>query len=54
MEKCSLGEPTVTLDETKYREYLEENLVESAKDLRVVKRLVFQQNNDPKHKASAH
>uniref|UniRef100_A0A8K9V1Q1 Transposase Tc1-like domain-containing protein n=1 Tax=Oncorhynchus mykiss TaxID=8022 RepID=A0A8K9V1Q1_ONCMY len=32
---------------------LEENLMESAKDLRLGRRFVFQQDNDPKHKAKS-
>ena len=39
------------MDGAKYRTILEENLMESAKDLRL--RCVFQQDNDPKHKAKS-
>ena len=39
------------MDGAKYRTILEENLMESAKDLRLGRRFVFQQDNDPKHKA---
>uniref|UniRef100_A0A8K9XYG5 Tc1-like transposase DDE domain-containing protein n=1 Tax=Oncorhynchus mykiss TaxID=8022 RepID=A0A8K9XYG5_ONCMY len=40
-------------DGAKYRTILEENLMESAKDLRLGRRFVFQQDNDPKHKAKS-
>uniref|UniRef100_A0A673Y5D8 Tc1-like transposase DDE domain-containing protein n=1 Tax=Salmo trutta TaxID=8032 RepID=A0A673Y5D8_SALTR len=35
----------------KYRENLDENLLLSAKDLRLGRRFTFQQDNDPKHTA---
>ena len=35
----------------KYREILDENLLESAQDLRLGRRFTFQQDNDPKHTA---
>uniref|UniRef100_A0A8K9UMA1 Tc1-like transposase DDE domain-containing protein n=1 Tax=Oncorhynchus mykiss TaxID=8022 RepID=A0A8K9UMA1_ONCMY len=41
------------MDGAKYRTILEENLMESAKDLRLRRRFVFQQDNDPKHKAKS-
>uniref|UniRef100_A0A803KD47 Tc1-like transposase DDE domain-containing protein n=1 Tax=Xenopus tropicalis TaxID=8364 RepID=A0A803KD47_XENTR len=41
------------MDGAKYRAILEENLLESAKDLRLGRRFTFQQDNDPKHKARA-
>uniref|UniRef100_A0A669ESK4 Transposase Tc1-like domain-containing protein n=1 Tax=Oreochromis niloticus TaxID=8128 RepID=A0A669ESK4_ORENI len=41
------------MDGAKYRATLEENLLESAKDLRLGRRFTFQQDNDPKHKARA-
>uniref|UniRef100_A0AAZ3NQ26 Tc1-like transposase DDE domain-containing protein n=1 Tax=Oncorhynchus tshawytscha TaxID=74940 RepID=A0AAZ3NQ26_ONCTS len=41
------------MDGAKYRTILEENLMESAKDLRLGQRFVFQQDNDPKHKAKS-
>uniref|UniRef100_A0A669EVF3 Transposase n=1 Tax=Oreochromis niloticus TaxID=8128 RepID=A0A669EVF3_ORENI len=41
------------MDGAKYRANLEENLLESAKDLRLGRRFTFQQDNDPKHKARA-
>lgn len=41
------------MDGAKYRTILEENLLESAKDLRMGRRFTFQQDNDPKHKARA-
>ena len=37
----------------KYKETLEENLLQSAKDLRLQQRFTFQQANDPKHTAKA-
>ncbi|KAJ7319965.1 hypothetical protein JRQ81_019476 [Phrynocephalus forsythii] len=41
------------MDGAKYRTILEENLLESAKDLRLGQRFTFQQDNDPKDKARA-
>ncbi|KAJ7345776.1 hypothetical protein JRQ81_001726 [Phrynocephalus forsythii] len=41
------------MDGAKYRAILEENLLESAKDLRLGRRFTFQQDNDPKDKARA-
>ena len=41
------------MDGAKYRAILEENLMESAKDLRLGRRFIFQQDNDPKHTARA-
>uniref|UniRef100_A0AAZ3RIR8 Transposase n=1 Tax=Oncorhynchus tshawytscha TaxID=74940 RepID=A0AAZ3RIR8_ONCTS len=41
------------MDGAKYRTILEENLMESAKDLRLGRTFVFQQDNDPKHKAKS-
>jgi hypothetical protein len=35
----------------KYREILDENLLQSTQDLRLGRRFTFQQDNDPKHKA---
>ena len=35
----------------KYRAILNENLLQSAQDLRLGKRFTFQQDNDPKHTA---
>ena len=32
-----------------YRDILHENLLQSALDLRLGRRLIFQQDNDPKH-----
>ncbi|MGH0116091.1 UNVERIFIED_CONTAM: hypothetical protein FKN15_023124 [Acipenser sinensis] len=37
------------MDGAKYREILEENLFQSARDLGLVQRFTFQQDNDPKH-----
>jgi hypothetical protein len=34
-----------------YREILDENLLQSARDLRLGQRFTFQQDNDPKHTA---
>jgi hypothetical protein len=33
----------------KYREILDENLLQSSQDLRLGRRFTFQQNNDPQH-----
>ena len=41
------------MDGAKYREILEENLMQSAKDLRLGRRFLFQLDNDPKHTARA-
>ena len=41
------------MDVAKYKAVLEENLLESAKDLRLGRRFTFQQDTDPKHKARA-
>ena len=35
----------------KYREILDDNLLQSAQDLRLGRRFTFQQDNDPKHAA---
>ena len=35
----------------KYREILDENVLQSAQDLRLGRRFPFQQDNDPKHTA---
>ena len=35
----------------KYREMLDENLLQSDQDLRLGRRFTFQQDNDPKHTA---
>ena len=34
-----------------YREILDENMLQSAQDLRLGRRFTFQQDNDPKHTA---
>ena len=39
------------LNEAKYRDILNEYLVQSAQDLRLGQRFTFQQDNDPKHTA---
>ncbi|MGH0124380.1 UNVERIFIED_CONTAM: hypothetical protein FKN15_036923 [Acipenser sinensis] len=41
------------MDGVKYREILEENLFQSARDLGLGWRFTFQQDNDPKHTAKA-
>ena len=43
----------VTMDGAKYRRILDENLLESAMNLKLGMRFTFQQDNDPKHKAEA-
>ena len=39
------------MNREKYREILDENLIQSAQDLRLGQRFTFQQDNDPKHRA---
>ena len=39
------------MNEAKYSEILDENLLQSAQDLRLGQRFTFQQVNDPKHTA---
>ncbi|CDQ73994.1 unnamed protein product [Oncorhynchus mykiss] len=39
------------MNRAKYREILDENLLQSAQDLRLGRRFTFQQDNDPKHTA---
>uniref|UniRef100_A0A8C9YW01 Tc1-like transposase DDE domain-containing protein n=1 Tax=Sander lucioperca TaxID=283035 RepID=A0A8C9YW01_SANLU len=39
------------MNAAKYRDILEENLIQSAQDLRLGRRFTFQQDNDPKHTA---
>ncbi len=39
------------MNEAKYRDILDENLLQSAQDLRLGRRFTFQQDNDPKHTA---
>ncbi|MGH0139286.1 UNVERIFIED_CONTAM: hypothetical protein FKN15_037076 [Acipenser sinensis] len=41
------------MDGAKYRELLQENLLQSAKKLKLGRKFTFQQDNDPKHKAKA-
>ena len=41
------------MDSAKYRRILDENLFESAMNLKLCRRFTFQQDNDPKHKAKA-
>ena len=42
-----------TMNCAKYRRILDENLLESAMNLKLGRRFTFQQDNDPKHKAKA-
>ena len=42
-----------TMDGAKYRRILDENLLESAMNVKLGRRFTFQQDNDPKHKAKA-
>ena len=42
-----------TMNGAKYRQILQENLLQSIKDLRLWRRFTFQQDNDPKHTAKA-
>ena len=39
------------MNRAKYREFFDENLLQSAQDLRLGRRFTFQQDNDPKHTA---
>ncbi len=39
------------MNAAKYRDILDENLLQSAQDLRLGRRFIFQQGNDPKHTA---
>jgi hypothetical protein len=39
------------MNRVKYREILDENLLQSAQDLRLGRRFTFQQYNKPKHTA---
>jgi hypothetical protein len=39
------------MNREKYREILDENLFQSAQDLRLGRRFTFQQDNNPKHTA---
>ena len=41
------------MDGAKYREILEGNLFQSSRDLRLGRRITFQQDNDSKHTAKA-
>ena len=42
-----------TINGAKYRQIIEDNLLQSAKDLRLQQKFKFQQDNDPKHTAKA-
>ncbi len=44
---CNRGK----MNAAKYRDILDENLLQSAQDLRLGRRFTFQQDNDPKHTA---
>ena len=39
------------MNRAKYREILDENLLQSAQDLRLPQRFTFQEDNNPKHTA---
>ncbi|KAF7656757.1 hypothetical protein LDENG_00036660 [Lucifuga dentata] len=39
------------MNAAKYKKVLEENLLQSARDLRLGQQFTFQHNNDPKHTA---
>jgi hypothetical protein len=41
----------VKMNRAKYREILDENLLQSAQDLRLGRRFTFRQDKDPKHTA---
>ena len=41
------------MDGAKYRRILDENLLESAMNLKLGRRFTFQQDDDPKHKGKA-
>ena len=41
------------MKEAKYREILDENLLQRAQDLRLAQRFTFQQDNAPKHTAKS-
>ena len=41
------------INRAKYRQILDENLLQSAQELRLGQRFTFQQDNDPKHTAKA-
>lgn len=41
------------MNAAKYGEILEDNLIQSARELRLGRRFIFQQDNDPKHTAKA-
>ena len=41
------------MNAAKYREILEDNLIQSARELRLGRRFIFQQDNDPKHTSKA-
>ena len=41
------------MDGVEYRRILDENLLESAMNLKLGRRFTFQQDNDPKHKSKA-
>ena len=41
------------MNAAKYTEILRDNLIQSARELRIGRRFIFQQDNDPKHTAKA-
>ena len=41
------------MNRAKYKEIIDYNLLQSAQDLRLVRRFTFQQDNDPKHISKA-
>lgn len=41
------------MNAAKYKEILEDNLIQSARELRLGRRFIFQPDNDPKHAAKA-
>ena len=48
-----LAQTEGTMNGAKYIQILEENLLQSAKDLRLQRKFTFQQDNDPKYTAKA-
>uniref|UniRef100_A0AAZ3SQ30 Tc1-like transposase DDE domain-containing protein n=1 Tax=Oncorhynchus tshawytscha TaxID=74940 RepID=A0AAZ3SQ30_ONCTS len=48
---CTLVRIEVNMNGARYREILDENLLQSAQDLRLGQRFTYQQENNPKHTA---